>query len=353
MGIATWLTYSFDVKFEGKGVCRLSDKMLMNHMNTACLSGVIQPPVLEGGFVGVPFTNKNGITEKILSKTEQDWLEIQMLDEGGDGEGDLEYQLLKGEEVVDEGSLGRKGIIRISGIPSGSYKVTFPALDKAAWSDNVGSPSEEGRYHVALYNECVSSIAVKEGLYWEDVWNHPKNEQLREKRKNPNILKEKDRLFIPKKEMHYASGETGKRHTFTHKGVPLTIRIQIQELTRPIKNEKYTIRFEDHSKYEGTIDAEGYVEIPLRPHLKAGDMIIHTAEGDEEFPFTVGDVDPITTTSGVQQRLANLAYDCDVSGKMDETTRDAIARFQSEHDLEATGELDQKTRELLEKEHGA
>lgn len=41
---ATWLSYSYDVKFEGQGACRLSDKMLMNHGNTACLQGVIQPP---------------------------------------------------------------------------------------------------------------------------------------------------------------------------------------------------------------------------------------------------------------------------------------------------------------------
>ncbi len=36
---ATWVSYSFDVKFEGKNACRLSDKMLCNHGNTACLGG--------------------------------------------------------------------------------------------------------------------------------------------------------------------------------------------------------------------------------------------------------------------------------------------------------------------------
>ena len=40
---ATWLSYSFDVKMEGKGACRLSDKMLMNHGNTFCMEGVLQP----------------------------------------------------------------------------------------------------------------------------------------------------------------------------------------------------------------------------------------------------------------------------------------------------------------------
>jgi hypothetical protein len=36
---ATWILYSFDVKIEGKNACRLSDKMLMNHENAACLAG--------------------------------------------------------------------------------------------------------------------------------------------------------------------------------------------------------------------------------------------------------------------------------------------------------------------------
>jgi len=43
---ATWILYSFDVKLDGKNACRLSDKMQMNHGNTACLAGIIQVPVL-------------------------------------------------------------------------------------------------------------------------------------------------------------------------------------------------------------------------------------------------------------------------------------------------------------------
>ena len=42
---ATWILYSFDVKIEGKNACRLSDMMMMNHGNTACLGGIFQKPV--------------------------------------------------------------------------------------------------------------------------------------------------------------------------------------------------------------------------------------------------------------------------------------------------------------------
>lgn len=43
---ATWLLYSFDVKMEGKNACRLTDKMLMNHGNTVCLGGLLQPSLI-------------------------------------------------------------------------------------------------------------------------------------------------------------------------------------------------------------------------------------------------------------------------------------------------------------------
>jgi len=43
---ATWLSYSFDVMMEGRNACRLSDKLLMNKGNTACLAGILQPAIL-------------------------------------------------------------------------------------------------------------------------------------------------------------------------------------------------------------------------------------------------------------------------------------------------------------------
>jgi hypothetical protein len=43
---ATWITYSFDVKLEGKGACRLTDKMFHNHQNTVNMGGEIQTPLM-------------------------------------------------------------------------------------------------------------------------------------------------------------------------------------------------------------------------------------------------------------------------------------------------------------------
>ncbi len=79
---AAWLLYSFDVKMDGKNVCRLSDKLQMNHGNTACLSGFKQKPV----------------KPKWLTKAESEhWDECKALHD--------EYKDLQGEfsEAVHEG----------------------------------------------------------------------------------------------------------------------------------------------------------------------------------------------------------------------------------------------------------
>jgi len=46
---STWILYSFDVKMEGQGACRLTDKKFQNHGNTVNLAGVLQPQVIAEG----------------------------------------------------------------------------------------------------------------------------------------------------------------------------------------------------------------------------------------------------------------------------------------------------------------
>ena len=43
---ASWILYAFTVKMEGKNVCRLGDKLFMNHGNTVCLGGWQALPVI-------------------------------------------------------------------------------------------------------------------------------------------------------------------------------------------------------------------------------------------------------------------------------------------------------------------
>jgi len=42
---STWILYSFDVKMDGQGACRLTDKKFQNHENTVDLAGLFQRPL--------------------------------------------------------------------------------------------------------------------------------------------------------------------------------------------------------------------------------------------------------------------------------------------------------------------
>ena len=42
---ASWISFSFDVKLQGKAACRLTDKMFHNHQNTVNMGGVVQAPL--------------------------------------------------------------------------------------------------------------------------------------------------------------------------------------------------------------------------------------------------------------------------------------------------------------------
>jgi uncharacterized protein DUF4150 len=44
---STWITYSFDVKMDGKNACRLSDKKFQNHKNTVDLAGDVEISLLD------------------------------------------------------------------------------------------------------------------------------------------------------------------------------------------------------------------------------------------------------------------------------------------------------------------
>jgi hypothetical protein len=50
--------------------------------------------------------------------------------------------------------------------------------------------------------------------------------------------------------------------------------------------------------------------------------------------------------------LTNLGYPCGDDDELDIATRRALRAFQAEHDLEVTGEIDERTRRALYEEHG-
>lgn len=211
------------------------------------------------------------------------------------------------------------------------------------------APVGSGPY-VVSQGECLSSIAAAHGLSWKTIWNHPQNRELKAARKDPNVLRPGDRLYIPEPQAKEHPAATDGRHRFVRKGVPSVLRLRILDGQQPRAHEEYTLDV-DGRIYRGQTDAEGRIEHPIPPGAIRGTLIL--GKDGETYPLALGHIDPIEETTGVKARLNNLGYACGaVDDAWDEQARAALRRFQKDHGLAETGECDQATRDKLKEAHG-
>ncbi len=230
-----------------------------------------------------------------------------------------------------------------------------PASSRSATGDSSGQsqssgPVGSGNYEVQQ-GDCIESIASDHGHFWGTIWNHPNNQQLKQKRKNPNILLAGDNVFVPDLRIKQESGPAETRHRFRRKGVPSKVQIVLKDKQgNPRPNLDYVMEI-DGQLAQGKTDGQGKVEHPILPNAQKGRLIVGN-EG-EEYDLNLGNMDPVTEITGVQSRLENLGFNCEVTGKLDDTTKQAIRAFQKKHALKETGEPDDPTRQKLEQEHGS
>lgn len=194
--------------------------------------------------------------------------------------------------------------------------------------------------------ETTMSIAKQNGFFWEDIWNHGENAQLKAKRKDPNILFAGDEISIPEKHPREVSKASEAEHTFKLKGTPAKLKIKMIKFGEPRSNEKYQLKL-DSETFEGVTDGDGKIEHFIPPDITSGQLILK--DGKEVYNLKVGNLDPLDLPSGVQQRLNNLGYNCGAEmGEIGEETKAALKEFQADNKLEASGAVDSATKAKLQ-----
>ena len=246
--------------------------------------------------------------------------------------------------------------------------------------------------HVVRDGECVSSIAKSSGHFWETIWDDAANSDLKAARKNPNTLLPGDRITVPELEPKEEPCATEEHHRFRRKGEPAMLRIRLVEEPReqtqqaagpreperssrssdpdecdveerpaereprpdqPRANVPYTL-IVDGEQSSGTTDSDGRLEAQIPGNARRGRLILNPGtEEQEEVWLQLGHVGPISEISGVKERLQNLGFDCGAADE-EETAdlEEALRAFQEKHGLEATGRIDEATRDRLLAEHG-
>jgi hypothetical protein len=205
--------------------------------------------------------------------------------------------------------------------------------------------------YIVEQGDCISSIAYEHGFFWDTLWNHVENAQLKQDRKDPNILFPGDEVFIPDKEEKTESCATEQRHRFCKRGVPSKLRLRLLDNDEPRAKVDY-ILIVDGQIFSGTTDAEGRLEHTIPPNAESATLII--GEEQDEYKLKLGHIDPIDEISGIQHRLNNLGFDCgEVDGVLDEETKLALRKFQKKYEIPETGQPDSETRRKIQELHGS
>ena len=238
--------------------------------------------------------------------------------------------------------------------------------DNSSSSDSTDASVGSGDY-VVQEGDCIASISYDNGHYWKTVWNDSGNAELKQKRTSPFLLLPGDRVTIPPIQPGEASGATEAQHRFVLKGVPAIVQIKILEApeppapsgdasdqesqegvefvieevkqdptsAKPAANVPYDVFIDDVSGPSGSTDGQGMMKVAIMPNARELRIRLHPGESSErELKFFLGGLDPVDTSSGQAQRLANLAYDVDPSGQDTDGLEQALELFQNDQGLD-------------------
>ena len=204
--------------------------------------------------------------------------------------------------------------------------------------------------YVVQQGDHLDKVAFLAGAEASAIWSHEKNRDLAAKRKNRNTLYPGDVLFVPAEPAPALDLEAGTSNRFTAKVPKVPIHVKLQSKRRALGNKKFEVWGAGGKKpIEGTTSAEGDVTFEVPVGVR--EVELRVEELGLALHLSIGDLDPIEETSGVTQRLRNLAY-LPASGAVSpEMLSEALAAFQRKNHLAVNGELDAETYRALEEKH--
>lgn len=216
--------------------------------------------------------------------------------------------------------------------------------------------------YVVRQGDYLVRLGWIHGFDPEEVWNDPKNEELKKLRGDHNILAPGDVVYIPAKQKEGLPIEKGATNRYVAKVPKVKMKVCFRDAMGPMANARFEIEG-DAAPSEGTTDADGYIEL----NIPATTAEIHLRFPDREQTYTllVGHLDPIENSSGIEARLRHLGYLVPHASELfdvemphldgdDHAERVAFAvrAFQQDQGIEATGIVDEATRSALKRAHG-
>lgn len=206
--------------------------------------------------------------------------------------------------------------------------------------------------HVVRQGECISFIAAKNGLKVDEIFNHPANTDLKQIRRDPNVLLPGDRVTVREILVEDHPSSTDDVHKFVLNAEPTFLRIKILDVDQPLAGKPFTLTV-DGTPIAGVTGPDGGIQVQVPATALHGFLTIGIGSEPLQMKLSLGALDPVESNTGVQQRLRNLGFDTGkIDGIVGPITRGAIRNFQGKNGLEPTGKVTPETRALLQQQHG-
>ena len=206
---------------------------------------------------------------------------------------------------------------------------------------------------IVRQGDSIISLSKRYGIPVDKILNHPDNSPLRERKRNASILFPGDRITIPDKELKEEDGATEQRHRFRCNNRTSWLRAKFLRKGEPRSGEPYLL-IVDGKDFRGNLDSQGKLEARVPCDAKEAIVLLGREGEQERHALKIGHVDPLSETSGIQQRLKNLGFFCgNENNEVGPRTRSALRRFQEKQGLQVTGEMDEETRNRLRDVHGS
>jgi hypothetical protein len=205
------------------------------------------------------------------------------------------------------------------------------------------------RPYVIRQGDYLSQLAFRRGFNADEVWSTGENEALRRVRPSPEMLAPGDVLQIPETPAEAPALRIGAGNRYVARVPTVKITLELSDEGRALANEPYQVEGLGRP-LAGQSNGQGHVEFEVPVTTRE----VHVALPGRHLtvPVLVGHLDPIETRNGVRQRLDQLGYFHGIGqSAAAESDAAALRRFQQDHQLPVTGEVDDATRQALSGAH--
>ena len=198
------------------------------------------------------------------------------------------------------------------------------------------------RKYPVKQGECLDSIAFRERLKADRIWNLEENRKLKDERKDPNVLAPNDVLTVLEFQSDWIDGKkTNKKHTFRLELPTREYRIQALLAGLEVPDLEYTVEIDDKSVV--FTQDKGWITCKIPPNAVKAVVKI---KGWGSYEVELGFLDPPEVPEGIERRLSDLGYLDRLPDGVSKDAKNGRILFETTHAISEEKDVSKQLRAL-------